>query len=265
MVDHVEFATPDMIDRLLEFWRRTGQQRFGWLLGHYEPYSEVPMGVKAVVEAIHEPPQEGDLDGLRLGLPWEDQGKFESLVEMTGLKVVGMVFTDLTPDEDIEKAKLGKVQPKRHADSFFLSSLEAVFAAKQQLAHPNMSRFSDTGKFSSKFVTCVVTGDKAGDIRVEAYQVGDQAMAMVEADMIEPSVDPSVVRVKDDTTASSNPKDKRYIPDVFYSYKNEYKLQVKESAKPCFPTDYLLVSVCSRPYQRRSILADEPFSTRIVD
>lgn len=244
MVDHVEFATPDMIDKLLEFWRRTGQQRFGWLLGHYEPYEEVPMGVKAIVEAIHEPPQEGDLDGLRLGLPWEEQGKFENLVAMSGLKVVGMVFTDLTPDEDREKAQVGKVQPKRHAESFFLSSLEAIFAAKQQMAHPNMSRFSDTGTFSSKFVTCVVTGDKSGDIRVEAYQVGDQAMAMVDADMIEPSVEPSVVRVKDDSSASSDPKNKRYIPDVFYTEQNEYKLQVKKSAKPTFPTDYLLVSVC---------------------
>lgn len=236
-----------MIDNLLQFWRRTGMQRFGWLLGRYEPYTEVPMGVKAVVEAIHEPPQEGDLDGLRLGLPWEDQGKIESLAQMTGLQVVGMVFTDLTPDEDPEKAKFGKVQPKRHAESYFLSSLEAIFAAKQQIAHPNTSRFSDTGVYSSKFVTCVVTGDTSGDIRVEAYQVGDQAMAMVEADMIEASVDPSVVRVKDDNSTSSDSKDKRYIPDVFYSYKNEYKLQVKESAKPCFPTDYLLVSVSVLP------------------
>lgn len=246
MVDHVEFASPDIIDRLLNFWRRTGQQRFGWLLGKYEAYEEVPMGVKAVVEAIHEPPQEGDLDGLRLGLPWEDESKMESLAGMCGLRVVGMIYTDLTPDEDQERSKLGKVQGKRHAESFFLSSLEAVFAANQQIARPNASRFSDSGKFSSKFVTCVVTGDTAGDIRVEAYQIANQAMAMVEADMIEPSVDPSVVRVKDDTSASSSPKDKRYIPDVFYTYKNQYNLQVKESAKPCFPTDYLLVSVSLR-------------------
>lgn len=201
------------------------------------------MGVKAVVEAIHEPPQEGDLDGLRLGLPWEDQGRFESLVQMTNLKVVGMIFTDLTPDEDPEKAKMSKVQAKRHKDSYFLSSLEAIFAAKQQMQHPSFSRFSDTGVYSSKFVTCVLTGDKNGDIGVEAYQVGDQAMAMVEADMIEASVEPSVVRVKDDTAQSTEIEGKRYIPDVFYTEQNEYKIQVKKSAKPCFPTDYLLVSV----------------------
>lgn len=64
MVDHLEFASDAIIDRFLHAWRATGAQRFGWLIGHYEPYDEVPMGIKAVVEAIHEPPQEGELDGL---------------------------------------------------------------------------------------------------------------------------------------------------------------------------------------------------------
>lgn len=250
MVDHVEFASPDMIESVLAFWRRTGTQRFGWLLGRYDTYEKVPMGVKAVVEAIHEPPQQGDVDGIQLGLPWEDEGKMESLAEMCGLKVVGMVFTDLTPDEEPEARKAGKVLSKRHKDSHFLSSLEAIFAAKQASLRPNNSRFSASGKFSSKFVTCVITGDLQGDIGVEAYQISDQAMAMVDADMIEASVDPGVVRIKEDTSGDSDPSKKRYIPDVFYTYKNQYKLEVKESAKPCFPTDYLLVSVSRHAHSR---------------
>ena len=250
MVDHVEFASPSIIESLLAFWRRTGSQRFGWLLGRYETYDIVPMGVKAVVEAIHEPPQEGELDGVRLGLPCEDESKVESLAQMCGLRVVGMIFTDLTPDTSSDEVqKQGKVLAKRHKDSYFLSSLEAIFAAKQAHRHANPSRFSDTGKFGSKFVTCVVTGDREGNVAVEAYQVSDQAMAMVEADMIEASVEPGVVRIREDTseekdTSNTNTK-KRYIPDVFYTYKNQYNLQVKEVAKPCFPTDYLLVSVRS--------------------
>ena len=203
------------------------------------------MGVKAVVEAVHEPPQEGDVDGIRLGLPWEDEEKVESLAAMCGHRVVGMVFTDLTPPEDKDLAKEGKVLPKRHKDSYFLSSLEAIWTAKQAHRRPNPSRFSDTGKFSSKFVTCVITGDLEGNISLQAYQVSDQAMAMVDADMVEASVDPGVVRIREVNTDDSDPTKKRYIPDVFYTYKNEYKLEVKESAKPCFPTDYLLVSVRS--------------------
>ena len=44
MVDHLEIASRDIIDRFLQAWRQTGLQRFGWLIGRYEPYSEVPMG-----------------------------------------------------------------------------------------------------------------------------------------------------------------------------------------------------------------------------
>ena len=198
LVDHVEFAKPELIEGLLGFWRSTGTQRFGYLLGRYEPYDEVPMGIKAVVEAVHEPPQEPHADGVAVAFPWEAEAKVEQLAAACGLKVVGMIYTDLTADVTPEGKKDSKVVPKRHANSFFLSSLEVIFSAALQRKHPNPSRFSDSGNFSSKFVTCVLTSDLTGAIAVEAYQVSDQAMAMVEADMIEASVDPGVMRVKEE-------------------------------------------------------------------
>ncbi|GAA5823532.1 hypothetical protein JCM11251_000669 [Rhodosporidiobolus azoricus] len=236
MIDHVEFASPDLINGLLSFWRKTATQRFGYLLGSYAPYDKVPMGVKAVVEAIHEPPQEPHTDGITVGFPWEEEEKVVALAAACGLQVVGVIFTDLTQDPTDEGKKAGKVVAKRHANSFFLSSLEVLFAAQLQRQHPTPSRFSTSGAFSSRFVTCVLSGDIEGGIAVEAYQVSDQAVAMVEADMVEASVDPGVVRVKEEGPT-------RYIPDVFYRYKNKYNIEVKESAKPCFPVEYLLVNV----------------------
>lgn len=236
MVDHVEFAKPEIIDGMLAFWRRTGTQRFGFMLGRYEPYDRVPMGIKAVVEAVHEPPQEPMADGLTVGLPWEDADRVERLAQACGLEVVGMIFTDLTAETSSDEAKaLGKVVAKRHVNSFFLSSLEVCLAAALQRERPTPSRFSDTGKFSSRFVTCVISGDHDGMIQPAAFQVSDQAMAMADADMIEPSVQPGIMRVKEEGPT-------RYIPDVFYKYKNNYGLEVKESAKPCFPVEYLLVN-----------------------
>jgi nuclear protein localization family protein 4 len=238
MVDHLEFADPTIIDRFLHAWRVTATQRFGWLIGRYEPYEEVPMGIKAVVEAIHEPSQEGEVDGLSLGLPWEDEIRVRGLAGSASspLTIVGQIFTDLTPDED-DKTKLVY---KRHQGSYFLSSLEAIWAAAQQLHHPTPSRSSPTGRFSSRLVTAVLSGTEEGGVDVQAYQVSEQACAMVDADMIEPSVEAGIVRVKEEDRDEDTA---RYVPDVFFRYKNEYGLEVKKSAKPCFPVEYLIVNV----------------------
>lgn len=238
MVDHLEIASVDVIDRFLHAWRVTGLQRFGWLIGRYEAYDKVPMGVKAVVEAIHEPPQEGDPDGLSLGLPWEEEPRIKELAKhaSTPLRIVGYIFTDLVPEPDDRS----KTLYKRHPQSFFLSSLEAIFAAQVQLQNPTPSKSSPTGLFASRMITAVLTGTEDGGIDVSAYQVSEQACAMVEADMIEASVDPGIVRVKEEDRTEDSA---RYIPDVFFRYKNEYGLEVKKSAKPSFPVEYLMVNV----------------------
>lgn len=237
MVDHLEIASAEIIDRFLHAWRRTGLQRFGFLIGHYEPYDKVPMGIKAVVEAIYEPPQEGELDGLTLGVPWEEEPRIRELAKRaaTPLTVVGYMFTDLTAKED----DMGKNVYKRHPGSFYLSSLEVIFAATLQKANPTPSKSSPDGQFASRLVTAVLTGTADGAVDVAAYQVSEQATAMVEADMIEASVDPGIVRVKEEDRSTDSA---RYVPDVFFRYKNEYGLEVKQSAKPCFPVEYLLVN-----------------------
>ncbi|CAO3663438.1 unnamed protein product [Rhizopus stolonifer] len=207
--------------------------RYGILYGRYEPYGEVPLGVKAVVEAIYEPPQQGHSDGIQLTLPWEEEEKrVDEVAKACGLARVGMIYSDLLDDG----SGSGKVIAKRHVNSYFLSSIECTFAAEMQRRHPSLSKHSISGKFSSKFVTCVISGDTEGNIDVNAYQVSDTLVALQEAEIIEPSRNPSVMRVKD-----SIPHE-RYVPEVFYKFKNEYNVVVKQSAKPTFPVEYLLVT-----------------------
>nr|GAT43691.1 predicted protein [Mycena chlorophos] len=238
MVDHVEIASHEMVERFLRVWRETGAQRFGWLIGHYEPYDVVPMGIKAVVEAIYEPPQEGELDGLTLGLPWEEEQRIRTLSASatTPLTVVGYVFTDLT----VSKDDPSKTICKRHPGSFYMSSLEVIFAATLQKTYPTPSRSSPTGQAGSRLVTLIITANENGDTDLAAYQASEQACAMVEADMIEASVDPGIVRVKEEDRSQDAA---RYVPDVFFSYKNDYGLEVKKTAKPAFPVEYLMVNV----------------------
>jgi len=109
------------------------------------------------------------------------------------------------------------------------------------LQHPSPSKYSNTGKYGSKFVTVVVSGDPSiaegnnNNIGLAAYQVSNQAMAMAQAGIIQPTVDHALMRVVKD--------ENRIIPDVLYRYQNEYGTDVTQAAKPTFPVEYLLVNV----------------------
>ncbi|KAK9478744.1 NPL4 family-domain-containing protein [Lipomyces japonicus] len=245
MVDHVEFASSDVVDRFIDNWRRTGNQSIAYLYGRYESYANVPLGIKAVVHAVHEPPQITYVDGVQLLLPWQEESQVDADMasrgqqqqqqqqgRSTGWQKLGVIFTDL---QDAGQNN-GTVVCKRHADSYFLSSLEITFAAELQKRHGNPTRASTSGQFSSKFVTCVVSGNAQGQIEISAYQVSNTAEAMVDADIVQASVSPELMLVK-------QPSDKRYVPDVFFRRVNEYNVAVQENAKPVFPVEYLLVTL----------------------
>jgi len=246
MTDHVEFETSALVETFLGGWRRTGYQCFGWLYGRYEPYEEVPLGVKAVVSAIYEPKQDGSVDGFALSDDGDNMTVVDGAAKLLGLQRVGMIYTDLRDDGSGQ----GKVDCRRGAGTFFLSSTEILFMAEQQKAHPNPCYRSKTGEFGSKFVTVVLSGDEAHNVGVFAYQVSLQATALVDADLISATTDPALMMVKPSSSM-------HYVPDVLYSMKQgAHGAQAHAMAKPTFPVEYLLVSLSHGfPVQSRPLFA----------
>uniref|UniRef100_A0A2D4PVZ6 MPN domain-containing protein n=1 Tax=Micrurus surinamensis TaxID=129470 RepID=A0A2D4PVZ6_MICSU len=153
-VDNIMFENHTIADRFLDFWRKTGNQHFGYLYGRYTEHKDIPLGIRAEVSAIYEPPQIGTQNSLEL---LEDQ-KAEIVDEIAaklGLRKVGWIFTDLV-SEDTRK---GTVRYSRNKDTYFLSAEECITAGHFQNQQPNICRLSPDGHFGSKFVTVVATGN----------------------------------------------------------------------------------------------------------
>lgn len=92
---------PRLVERFLHFWRSTTYQRIGLLYGRHERNRDVPLGIRATVAAIYEPPQENSKDLVKL-LTDERQAVVDEVAQKLGLKRVGWIFTDLIA-EDLQK------------------------------------------------------------------------------------------------------------------------------------------------------------------
>jgi nuclear protein localization family protein 4 len=220
------FEDPGLVDRFIDYWRLCGKQRLGFLYGWYEVHRDVPLGIKAVVSAIYEPPQETTSTSIEL-LEDELADKVVEVASHLGLRRIGWIFTDLEP----LPGQQGKVKFKRHGETYFLTAEECIMAADFQLQYPNSCRHAASGTFGSKFVTVVVTGNADEQIIFEGYQVTNQAMTLVQEDYLVPTIDaPELGYIRESTPG-------RYIPDVIYKEKEAYKV-----ARP-LPVEYLIIDI----------------------
>jgi nuclear protein localization family protein 4 len=212
-VDHVQVDQYDM-QQFLDKWRQSGLQQFGVLVGSYERYDHVPLGISVQVKGIWTIPQENGADYVQLLDMDSAFSKIDEQVQEMGLQVVGCIMTDLTQLDD-------KVVCKRHEDSYYVSSAEVLFFAALQ------SRYKTTTPVGviSRFVNVVVSGNQEGGVEGQVYMVSNDCESMVQEKILEASVEPSVMRVCDDSR------------DVFFKEKGIVK------TGKIVPVEYFIVNV----------------------
>lgn len=127
-------------------------QRVGFLYGYYAEDPVYSKGVRCVVEALYEPPQENDFNhSIIMDDPFESH--VEAIAASLGLERVGWTFTTFSKD-------------------VFLSSEELIQAAIYQeefkIRHP-------IGMDVSKQISLVLRGkgDTGGAVEPETYMVSD--------------------------------------------------------------------------------------------
>ncbi|XP_065826015.1 nuclear protein localization protein 4 homolog [Oscarella lobularis] len=225
-VDNILFEHPNIVDRFLNYWRKSGKQRIGYLYGRYEVHRDVPLGIKAVVSAIYEPPQASTANSVELLV--DEKGEVaDKIAAHLKMKKVGWIFTDLEPRREDRTL----VKYKRNGESYFLTAEECIMAGDFQLQHPNACHLAPSGTFGSKFVTVIVTGNESGQIHFEGYQVSNQCANLVQDDYLVPTLDaPELGYIRESTS-------ERYIPDVLYKEKEGYKV-----ARP-LPIEYLIIDI----------------------
>ncbi|KAK3529111.1 hypothetical protein QTP70_016546 [Hemibagrus guttatus] len=230
-VDNIMFENHTIADRFLDFWRKTGSQRMGYLYGRYTEHKDIPLGIRAEVAAIYEPPQIGTQNSLEL-IDDSRAAAVEEIAAKLGLRKVGWIFTDLLSED----TRIGTVRYTRNKDSYFLSSEECITAGHFQNQYSNPCRLSPDGQFGSKFVTVVATGGPDNQVHFEGYQVSNQCMALVRDECLLPCKDtPELGYAKESSS-------EQYIPDVFYKDKDKFGNEITYLARP-LPVEYLIIDI----------------------
>lgn len=192
-IDFVSFMNMEELGMFDEAWKKDSclKQRIAYLFGYYAEDPNYSNGVRVVVEALYEPPQIGDENGVHT---LED--KHAELVDRVAngltLEFVGWMFTTINstkdtiiPSYDIKKA--------------------AEFQEKFKLKHPS-------GNYVSKFISVMMKLNEDGNSDINCYMVSDSFQALVRDNIIGECVDKNNI-----------PKraaiDNEVLPDIFQENK----------------------------------------------
>ncbi|CAD7975139.1 unnamed protein product [Amoebophrya sp. A25] len=179
-VDYLEYMNEAEIQNFVGHWRSKDmmEQRGGYMYGYYRPDKHVELGVRAVMEAIYEPPQSEQDHVTFSNLPDDGTKIADQVAERLGLEKIGWIYTALPKDE-------------------LLNSQEVLEIAKLQQKYRTSAHYS--GYECSTFVTCTVRPDpeNGGNPDTKVFQCSDQASAMLRDECLDlDNPDPKSIRIR---------------------------------------------------------------------
>jgi nuclear protein localization family protein 4 len=167
-VDYVSFMNQEELNTFVSIWMKhfCMKQRMGFLFGYYASDPNYPDGVRAVVEAIYEPPQVGDTNSVE-PLQDPDWNVISRVAAALTLECIGWIFTTINTEKDVA-----------------LTSFDVRKAARYQQEHLTIH---PSGYKVSKFVTCVVKPKENNQCDIETYMISDSIQALERDGVLEHS------------------------------------------------------------------------------
>lgn len=179
-VDYVQFVNSRQLRGFIDYWaqdRQMAEVRVAFLYGYYAEDPFYSNGIRAVVEALYEPEQEGSRTSFELRDPAKRSRNVELIVEALGLEKVGMVVA--SPN-----------------DKLHFTEEQVRTIAEYQEAHAVQH---SCGYRLSNFFTVLVRpgGGERREVEPEVFMVSDQGQAMQAAALFEPNrLDPARMRLR---------------------------------------------------------------------
>lgn len=101
-VDFVEILNTQEIGKLVQYWTQKdfSEQRMAYLYGYYAEDPNYKEGVRAIVEALYEPPQIGDYNDVTVK-PDDKEVNANLIANALGLEKIGWIFTTLEEETGV--------------------------------------------------------------------------------------------------------------------------------------------------------------------
>ena len=147
-VDYVSFMNIEEVNSFVKQWQKDLclKQRMAYLFGYFAEDPNYAQGIRAVIEALYEPPQIGDHHGVH-ALENPDAEIIDRVAAGLNLEFVGWIFTTIDTDKD---TYIASYDIKKAAE----------FQEHNKLKHPS-------GYYVSKFITVMVKPKDDGNVELE--------------------------------------------------------------------------------------------------